>query len=157
MLAVVKICICVLVIVFSAIGLEAGQVTMATYDFDGDYVDEIVRTDENQQGTVIKIYKRMDNSFFYKPLTVFQVPGRLVQVPEIADINGDGSKDYVFTTGIDVGVIYYNVVSKTFVRTNAYDFDAAAVEADTISAEKSYKREQEATQALVHNDAGSTL
>jgi len=103
--------------------VEAGQVTMASYDFDSDYIEEIIRTDEKEGMTVVRIYKRIEDSFFYKPFQSFDISGRLVQVPEIVDVNSDGMKDYFFATGSDMGVIYYDVPSKEFKRTNNFDFE----------------------------------
>ena len=121
-----KRCVFILMIAMSWVFvpmLEAGQVTMAAYDFDADYIDEIIRTDEEGGETVIRIYKRIEDSFFYKPLQKFGVSGRLVQVPEIVDVNSDGSKDYFFATGSDMGIIYYDVVLEKFIRTNNFDFE----------------------------------
>ena len=122
---IIGLIICTMAVVLCSAHCEAGQVTMASYDFDGDYIDEIIRTDEEKGSTVIKIYTRIDGSFFYKPLKEFTVRGRLVQIPEIADVNSDGIKDYYFATGVSMGVIYYDFAQRTFVRTNNFNFDAA--------------------------------
>lgn len=101
----------------------AGQVTMASYDFDGDGIDELVRTDEDADlQTNIRFYSRMDDSFFYKPTAVFKVSGRIVQVPEIADVNKDGNLEFFFSTGSDMGVIYFEPLTGEFVRTNDFSF-----------------------------------
>ncbi|MBU1864009.1 MAG: hypothetical protein KKH94_10135 [Candidatus Omnitrophica bacterium] len=131
--------------------LEAGQVTMAAYDFDGDYIDEIVRTDEQEAGTIIKIYKRIENSIFYKPLKTIEVPGKLVQVPEIADINGDGMKEYFYATGMDTGIIYYDVISETFLTTNDFNFDAAVLE--TQKNEDAYLLDEDDADAQLKMDS----
>jgi hypothetical protein len=112
-----------LLICFAFSKADAGQVTMATYDFNDDGVDEIIRTDEQDAETFIRIYEKIDDSFFYVPLQTFRANGRLVQVPEIIDINKDGQLDYYFATGSDMGVIYYDHVLAEFVRTNDFDFD----------------------------------
>jgi len=113
--------------------LHAAQVTMASYDFDGDYVDEIIRTDERNGATIIRIYKRIPDSFFCKPFQQFEVSGRLVQVPEIVDVNHDGMKDYFFATGSDMGILYYDILSDTFLRTNDFNFDNAQVDDTSVS------------------------
>ena len=123
-----------------ALNVEAAhQVTMASYDFDGDYVDEIIRTDESNGSTVIRIYKRIDDSFFYKPIQTFKVLGRLVQVPEIVDVNGDGSMDYFFAAGSDMGIIYYDIFREKFERTNDFGFKLEPPEDEVTKEEISSK------------------
>lgn len=104
--------------------VQAGQVTMASFDFDDDSYDEIIRTDEENGKTYIRVYKKLDNSYFYGPFQEFVVPGRLVQVPEIQDINKDGQMDYFFATGSDMGVLYFDIIQQRFQRTNQFDFNA---------------------------------
>jgi len=116
--------------------LEAGQVTMSSFDFDDDGCDEIIRTDEKNAHTNIKIYKRIDNSFFYSPSQEFRAIGRLVQVPEIIDINKDGRMDYYFATGSDMGVIYYDQTQDQFIRTNEFDFNANGYDTAQVNIRK---------------------
>jgi hypothetical protein len=102
----------------------AGQVTIAAYDFDEDSFDEIIRTDEYEGLTNIRVYKRIEDSYFYAPFQQFKVSGRLVQVPEIMDVNKDGMKDYFFATGTDMGVLYFDVIKGKFNYTNDLNFNA---------------------------------
>jgi len=125
MIKVISLVLVVLICELFVPKLHAGQVTMATYDFDSDYIDEIIRTDEKDGTTVIRIYKRIEDSFFYKPFQEFDVSGRLVQVPEIVDVNSDGLKDYFFATGSDMGIIYYDIPQEKFIRTNNFDFEVS--------------------------------
>ena len=112
------------ILFFALSYVDAGQVTIASFDFDGDYIDEVIRSDDHEGITTIKIYKRLKESYFLKPCEEFEVPGRLVQVPDFIDVNNDGMKDYFFATGSMRGVIYYNQIDKKFYRTSSFDFDA---------------------------------
>lgn len=114
--------IIVFVIICSAPAAVAGQVSMASYDFDGDLYDEIIRTDEDNGTTFIRIYSRVENTYFYKPVQVFEAIGRLVQVPEIVDVNKDGTKEYFYATGADMGIIYYHPGLDSYEKTNDYNF-----------------------------------
>jgi len=121
----------ILILVFLIIAVpsvNAGQVTMAAYDFDDDSYEEIIRTDEKEGVTFIRIYKRISGSYFYEPFQQFKLTGRLVQVPEILDVNKDGLNDYFFATGTDMGVLYYDIIKDTFVQTNSFDFDISGGE-----------------------------
>lgn len=111
-------------LIMSILPAHAGQVTMASFDFDGDSYDEIIRTDEENGKTYIRVYKKLENSYFYGPFQEFVVSGRLVQVPEIQDINKDGQMDYFFATGSDMGVLYFDIIQERFQRTNQFDFNA---------------------------------
>ena len=124
-LTVYSIIVLISILAFADIS-SAGQVTIASYDFDEDHVDEIIRTDEDSGSTYIRIYKKIDQSYFYRPFQIFSIPGRLVQVPEIIDVNDDGLKDYFFATGTDMGVLYYDFVGEQFKRSNALDFDLSS-------------------------------
>jgi hypothetical protein len=110
---------------------QAGQVTMAAFDFDDDSYDEIIRTDEQDGKTYIRIYKKLENSYFYAPFQDFAVPGRLVQVPEIHDVNKDGQMNYFFATGSDMGVLYFDIIQERFIKTNQLDFDAFGVDSES--------------------------
>jgi len=100
----------------------AGQVTMAAYDFNGDGYDDIIRTDEDDEGTSIRVYARIEGSFFCKPVFVSVVPGRLMQVPEVIDVNKDGRKEYFFVTGEERGIIYYDYKDNEYKKTASFDF-----------------------------------
>jgi hypothetical protein len=94
----------------------AAYVAMAQFDINGDGEEEIVRTEGMGDRTSIKIYEKIDNSYFFKPVEEIQVPGNLVQVPEIDDLTGDGIRDLFFATGSDLGIVYYDTVEEAYKR-----------------------------------------
>lgn len=104
----------------------AAYVAMAHFDINGDGEDEIVRTEGLGDKTSIKIYEKIDNSYFFKPVEEIQVPGNLVQVPEIDDLTGDGIRDLFFATGSDLGIIYYDTVEETYKRQYEINADLKA-------------------------------
>ncbi len=132
--------------------LFAGQVSMALYDFDGDGTDEIVRSDELKGNTFIRFYKRIKDSYFYSPWQVFKVKGRLVQVPEIEDINSDGQKEYFFATGADIGIIYYSPVLKKLVETNSYEFDPFIPGSDNACNNRKLTKKREEYDAQINKE-----
>ena len=63
------------------------------------------------------------------------------KMPEIVDVNSDGSKDYFFATGSDMGIIYYDVVSEKFIRTNSFDFEISWPNEEDIEKAVLFKEE----------------
>jgi hypothetical protein len=104
----------------------AAYVAMAQFDINGDGEEEIVRTEGMGDRTSIKIYEKIDNSYFFKPVEEIQVPGNLVQVPEIDDLTGDGIRDLFFATGSDLGIIYYDTVEEAYKRQYEVNADLKA-------------------------------
>jgi hypothetical protein len=112
-----RVTLLVIIISFVVISSAfAAYVAMAQFDINGDGEDEIVRTEGMGDRTSIKIYEKIDNSYFFKPVEDMQVPGNLVQVPEIEDLTGDGIRDLFFATGSDLGIIYYDTVEEAYKR-----------------------------------------
>jgi len=94
----------------------AAYVSMAEFDINGDGQDEIVRAEGTGEGTSIKIYEKIENSYFFKPAEDIAVPGNLVQAPDIKDVTGDNILDFFFATGSDLGIIYYDTVEGEYRR-----------------------------------------
>ncbi|MFC1808636.1 FG-GAP repeat domain-containing protein [Candidatus Omnitrophota bacterium] len=95
---------------------EAAYVAMAEFDINGDGQDEIIRTEGNGDVTTIKIYQKIQKSYFFKPIETITVQGNLVQVPEVTDLTGDGLLDLYFATGSDLGVVYYDTIEEEYKR-----------------------------------------
>jgi len=122
--------------------VEAGYVTMAQVDLNDDGSEDIVRSEEQGDGTVFRIYERIPSSYFFRPTHHITVSGKLVQVPDIGDFTNDGLPDIYFATGADIGIIYYDTVEQIFKRENevnetvqqVYTIDSAAKQKEHMRA-----------------------
>jgi len=110
----------------------AAYVTMARFDINGDGEDEIIRTEGIAGATSIKIYESITSSYFYRPTKEFQIPGKLVQVPDILDLTGDQILDFYFATGSDIGIIFYDTIDEVYKRENEIDQMAGLVSSNKV-------------------------
>jgi len=106
--------------------VHAAYVAMSQFDINGDGNEEIVRAEGMGDTTAIRIYEKIDNSYFFKPVEVINVQGNLVQVPEVADFTGDAILDLFFATGSDLGIIYYDTVEEEYRREYEVNADIAS-------------------------------
>lgn len=113
---IIFLCLCCSVLYMPCV--YAAYVTMSQFDINGDGVDDIVRTEGQGDETAIKIYAKIENSYFFQPISEIKIAGNLVQVPNVADFTGDNVCDLYFATGADIGIIYYDMVENTFKREN---------------------------------------